>query len=147
MDRTWGSSRPDIHMLDLESPLMRLMLNRAKTHEFGGHAAGVAQLPGVAIVAAVLRWQNEQGRRMRQEFSMVCMFGDVTTEVNSKKIVDWLRVPADDGVNLPNDISTERLMDSAQQAVDQRIADVSNPNLHPENKQWVAAAWKGNSIE
>ena len=36
LDRTWGTTRSDIHMLDLDSPLMRLMLRRAKAYEFGG---------------------------------------------------------------------------------------------------------------
>ena len=32
LDRTWAAARRDVHMLDLESPLMQLMLRRAKAH-------------------------------------------------------------------------------------------------------------------
>ena len=145
LDRTWGTTRSDIHMLDLESPLMRLILRRAKAYEFGGRTAGVVELPGAALVAAVLRWQNEQGRRMRQEFAMVSIFEGTAAEMNPKEIADWLTAPAEDGAGLPAASDTERWLDTAQQAMERRLADMSNADLHPENRQWTAAAWRGES--
>ena len=145
LDRTWGAARSDIHMLDLESPLMRFMLRYAKAYEFGGRTAGIAHLPGVALTAAVLRWQNEQGRRMRQEFAIVRMIGDSAAEMNPTEVTDWLTGPAQDGADLPAESNTERWLHAAQQAVDRRLAEMSNADLHPENRQWIAAAWRGES--
>ena len=134
LDRTWGTTRSDIHMLDLESPLMRLILRRAKAYEFGGRTAGVVELPGAALVAAVLRWQNEQGRRMRQEFAMVSIFEGTAAEMNPKELADWLTAPAEDGAGLHAASDTERWLHTAQQAMERRLADMSNADLHPENR-------------
>jgi len=30
---------------------------------------------------------------------------------------------------------------AAEKAADQRLAEVSNQHLHPENNQWVSGAW------
>ena len=146
LDRTWGTTRSDIHMLDLDSPLMRLTLRPAKAYEFGARTpAGVTELSGVALAAAVLRWQNEQGRRMRQEFAMVSMDEGTVVEMNPKQVADWLTARAEDGAGLPAASDTKRWLDVAQQAMERRLADVSNTDLHPENRQWTAAAWRGES--
>ena len=146
-DRTWGASRPDIHMLDLKSPLMQLMLRHAKAYEFGGRTASVSGLPGKALIAGVLRWQNEQGKRMRQEFAMVSMLTNTAAEMNPQKITDWFMNPAKDGVNVPENDTTKCCADTAQQTMDDRLAAISNMHLHPENLQWVAAAWESASLQ
>ena len=142
LDRTWASTRRDVHMLDLESALMQLMLRRAKAPAFGGRTAGVALLPGSALVTAVLRWQNEQGRRMRQEFAMIQVEEDGTTRVNSDEATAWLESPAADGAGLPEHTGCERWLRAAGDALDLRLAKLSNQDLHPENRQWTAAAWQ-----
>ena len=142
LDRTWAATRRDVHMLDLESALMQLMLRRAKVHAFGGRTAGVALLPGRALVTAVLRWQNEQGRRMRQEFAMIQMAEDGATEMNSDETTAWLVSPAVDGVGLPEHADCERWLGAAGNALDLRLAKLSSQDLHPENRQWTAAAWQ-----
>jgi len=142
LDRTWASTRRDVDMLDLESALMQLMLRRAKAPAFGGRTAGVALLPGSALVTAVLRWQNEQGRRMRQEFAMIQVEEDGTTRVNSDEATAWLESPAADGAGLPEHTDCERWLRAAGDALDLRLAELSNQDLHPENRQWTAAAWQ-----
>ena len=146
IDRTWAVSRRDVHMLDLESPLMQLMLRRAKAHAFGGRTAGVALLPGKALVTAVLRWQNEQGQRMRQEFAMIKLTEDGATEMNSDETSEWLTSTAVDGVGLPQHEDTERWHSAAEEALDRRLAQVSTRHLYPENRQWTAAAWRAEAV-
>lgn len=143
LDRTWASARSDIHMLDLESPLMQLMLRGARSYVFGGRIAAVAQLPGTALLAARLRWQNEQGRRMRQEFVMVNIDDQGSVAINPASISDWLGDSGVDGAGLPAQSSTKVWLDAAKQALDRRLLEVSNTDLHPENREWAAAAWRG----
>ena len=143
LDRTWASARSDIHMLDLESPLMRLLLRQATSYTFGGRIAAVAQLPGTALLAARLRWQNEQGRRMRQEFVMVNVDDRDIAEINPDEISDWLRHQCMDGAGLPAESSTKGWLSAAREALDRRLLEVSNTDLHPENREWAAAAWRG----
>lgn len=146
LDRTWAASRRDVHMLDLESPLMQLMLQRAKEHTFGGRTAGIALLPGRALVTAVLRWQNEQGQRMRQEFAMIKLTEDGAAEMNSDETAEWLISTAVDGVGLPQKTDTEQWLYAAERALDQRLAEVGTRDLHPENRQWITAAWQAEAI-
>ena len=145
LDRTWASARPDVHMLDLESPLMQLMLRRARSYAFGGRIAAVAQLPGAALLAARLRWQNEQGRRMRQEFIMVDVDDRSVAEINPDRVSDWLRHQGMDGAGLPEESSTKGWLGAARDALDRRLLEVSNTDLHPENREWAAAAWRGSA--
>ena len=146
LDRTWAAARRDVHMLDLESVLMQLMLRRAKAHAFGGRTAGVALLPGRSLVTAVLRWQNEQGRRMRQEFAMIQTAEDGAIKMNSDEVTAWLLSPAVDGVGLPEHADCERWLSAAGDALDLRLAKLSNQDLHPENRQWTAAAWQAELV-
>lgn len=143
LDRTLASGRPDIHMLDLKSPLMQLLLRRATSFAFGGRNAAVAHLPGKALLAAFLRWQNEQGRRMRQEFVMVNVNGSGVAEVNPESVSDWLsQAAAGDGAAMPATERADAWFCTAKQVLDRRLAEVSNTDLHPENREWAAAAWR-----
>ena len=73
------------------------------------------------------------------------MIGDTAAEMNPTEVSDWLTGPAQDGADLPAESNTKRWLHAAQQAVDRRLAEVSNADLHPESRQWIAAAWRGQS--
>jgi hypothetical protein len=45
----------------------------AEDHDFGGLCAKLAGLSGGAVMTALLRWQNDQGRRLRQEFTALLL--------------------------------------------------------------------------
>ena len=82
---------------------------------------------------------------MRQEFAIVRMIGDTAAEMNPTEVTDWLTGPAQDGTNLPAESDTKRWLHAAQQVVDRGLAEMSNADLHPENRHWIAAAWRGES--
>ena len=82
---------------------------------------------------------------MRQEFAMAKLTEGGATEMNSDEIAEWLLSPAEDGIGLPEHSETERWLNAAKDALDQRLASASNQNLHPENRQWTAAAWWGDA--
>ena len=142
LDRTWAAARTDIHMLDLDSPLMKLLLRHARSFRFGGRTAGIARLPGWAVLAALLRWQNEQGRRMRQEFAMITIKDNGDAELNPESVAEWLKRPCTDLDALPAELAARDWLTEAQRALDSRLAEVSNADLHPENREWVAAGWR-----
>jgi hypothetical protein len=58
-------------MLDLDSFLMQYLIEKAKSYDFMGLTAVLKteSLRGKAIITGLLRWQNEQGNRMRQEYT------------------------------------------------------------------------------
>lgn len=140
-DRTLASDRRDVEMLDFQSSLFQLMLERAKAHAFGGACAGTRTLAGEAIVTAILRWQNDQGLRMREEFAALLVDEHGRTNLNPSEFAQWLLRPATDGGNFAGRPRATQLLDSIVNALDDRLAELSSVHLHPENRQLVASLW------
>ncbi len=137
-----------VEMLDTESPLLRLYLSRAGELDFDGRAALCPDLPGRAVVASILRWQNDQGRRMRQELAMVSMQDGATWRLNDEALSRWLSQPAAEatGQTPPDRAGARAILACARQAFDQRLAAVSNLDLHPEGLELVAAGCRGREM-
>lgn len=130
-----------VEMLDTESPLLTLFLARARDLSFDGRAAVCPDLPAPAVVAAILRWQNDQGRRMRQELTLVSVGADGNCLVNDESVSAWLARPAAEareGATIERE-EAKRLLERAREAMDRRLGRVSNLDLHPEGLELVAA--------
>lgn len=140
-DRVWGATRPDIQMMDLQSPLMQLLLRRAKAYGFGGLVVPLTGIRGAGVLTAILRWQNDQGRRMRQEYTVARVGEDGRVDTNPQEFADWLLRPAVDGDTLPEKAMAKNWFQAAENSTDRRLGDVSNTDLHPENRQWVSGGW------
>nr|WP_238985542.1 helicase-related protein [Nitrosococcus halophilus] len=141
LERAEITRRPGVHMLNLNSRLMHHLLDRAKSYEFGGLATPITDLNGEALCTAILRWQNDQGRRMRQEFAALLVHADGRVDTNPMAVSDWLRRPATATTLLPNRETVEPLYKMAEIATDRRLGKVANRDLHPENRQWLTSAW------
>ncbi|MGD9727238.1 MAG: helicase-related protein [Nitrospiraceae bacterium] len=143
LDRVLATSRPGTHMLDLDSFLMQYLMRKAKSYDFLGLSAVIRsdKLDAKAVLTSLLRWQNDQGQRRRQEYTVYSVGEGGEISINSEAFAEWLKHPAETG-----DVSTDREQNeawftAAEAAADQRLAEVSNQNLHPENNHWVAGAW------
>jgi len=143
LDRMLATNRSGTHMLDLDSFLMQYLIREAKSYGFMGLSAVIRseKLDGVAILTSLLRWQNDQGQRMRQEFTAYQIAADGQVIVNSQTFSEWLKQPAQTGDVIIDREQNKEWFSSAEAAADQRLAEVSNHNLHPENSQWVSGAW------
>lgn len=141
LDRDWAAHRPRVHMLDLSSPLMQHLIERAKRLSFGGRATGLTGLAGAGFFAGVLRWQSTQALRMRQEFTALQFFDDGRCHVNSSEVSEWLAKPCEAGQSIATLEVRKRLNEQAATQADRRLAAGSNTDLHPENRQWIAAGW------
>ena len=139
-DRVWGTNRPDTQMMNLQSPIIQLLLRKAKAYEFGGHVAPLTYIKGAAILTAVLRWQNDQGHRMRQEYTAVRVRSNGHVDTNPQEFADWLLKPAITGQKLPDKSVVGQWLKAATNATDLRLANVSNTDLH-QNRQWVSGGW------
>ena len=144
LDRILAIKRPNTHMLDLDSHIMRYLLQEAKSYDFMGLSAVVRNLPNsAALTTSILRWQNDQGHRRRQEYAVFGITEDGQVQINPESFVDWLKRPANTGtVEIDRD-QNRRWFLAAEKAADRRLAEVSNRHLHPENMQWVSGAWVG----
>ncbi len=146
LDRQLAAHRTNTHMLDLDSFLMQYMLHKAKAYDFAGQTAVIKTdtIKGLAVFTSILRWQNDQGNRLRQEFTVYQLRGNGKVETNPQAFGEWLKQTAVTGqVSIDKEHNTD-LLKKAEQAADKRLAQVSNQYLQPENHQWVTAAWIDN---
>jgi superfamily II DNA or RNA helicase len=141
-DRELAARRSDIQMMDFASPLFRYMIAAAKRHQFDGLVAKLLGLPGQVVITAMLRWQNDQGVRMREEYIAILLKPNGYVLGNPPELIQWLLRPAEDGEEMAVDRDTaKRMRQLAFEYMDKRLASISNADLHPESRQLVNAAW------
>ena len=140
LDRDIASRRHDIQMMDLNSTFLVHMLTVAKEYSFDGRVARLKGLcPGV--VTAMLRWQNDQGVRMRQEYMSFLVDEKGVVESNSDIFSAWLRKPTQDGEFVLSRSEAKRHLQSVTKAIHARLAEISNLDLHPENSQVISGGY------
>jgi hypothetical protein len=122
----------------LEHPLIKGLLRKVKSPNFGGLAAKVEDSKTQEFWAtAVLRWQNEQGKRLRREFIAITRDKQGGWDINPDKLSQWLLDKVDEGSDNfviktnPDDVS------KAYAHAETRLANISTAHLHPESIQEV----------
>ncbi|PKN53849.1 MAG: helicase [Deltaproteobacteria bacterium HGW-Deltaproteobacteria-14] len=134
-------ARGDIAMMDFDSPLFQLLMERAKHHDFGGLHALVVGAGCQALVTARLRWQNDQGRKLREEFVALSVDSDGSVRRNAAEISEWLERAAVDGTDAGSRDQRVAAIDAALKACADHLAAGSNLYVHPMQAQTIAAAW------
>lgn len=131
----------ELEMLDLDHPFVQDLLSRARSYDFQGLTAG-ATLSGYGhVVTAMLRWQDERGQRLRQEFLAVAVDSEGQLHANPPGVVSWFLEPMDtDRWQVDRD-ATREVHDNVERFIDNQLARKSNASLHPENREWLGAAW------
>lgn len=141
LDRDIAAARSNIQMLDVDAPLFRDLLETAKAHGFDGICAGTSELTGRAVLTSMLRWQNDQGLRMRKEFTTLLIDEAGKVSVNPTVFSEWLlQQPVDRNCAGSKEVG-RALAQAAEEAISQRLADISNASLHPESRQFINAGW------
>lgn len=137
-DREIAVRRSDIQMMDFNSPLLTYLIETAKRYDFDGRVAALRDLSGIALSTAMLRWQNDQGIRMREEFMAALVKADGSVVANPPSFIEWLLRPAEDGAvqNLDKTM-VDTLLESVDTTFESRLAELSNQDLHPENKERI----------
>jgi superfamily II DNA or RNA helicase len=148
LDRFLGNQRPNTHMLDLNSYLLRYLLEKARDYDFGGISAIISseKLGDGAIMAGMLRWQGLQGQRMRQEFAAITVNGSVA-KLNSPAISNWLLARGAHGAVTIDRETSGDLFNLAEKTAQGRLADISSRYLIPENLQWICSGWTESQSE
>ena len=131
----------ELEVLDLDHSFVQGLLSRARSYDFQGLTAGTT-LPGFShVVTAMLRWQDERGQRLRQEFLAVAVDSEGQLQANPSQVVSWFLEPMDtDHWKVGRD-ATREVHDNIERFIDNQLARKSNANLHPENREWLGAAW------
>jgi len=145
-DRAMAASRTKVQMLDLDSRFMQFLISEAKKHDFGGLSAASAGIDGKSLITGVLRWQDDQGKRMRQEYTALLFDKNCTVQTNPTSFGEWLKKTANPSMLQVEREDAKDIFKAFEKAANLRLGKVSNRDLHPENKQWVSSTWFG-SVE
>lgn len=143
-NREIAIGRDDLQMMDTESWLLDYLFRTALAHDTRGKTAVTSEIePGSTFLSSVLRWQDERGRRIRQEFAVVMLNSNGKTTINPSDINDWMLgvKVSHSGPNTPSRKDNETSFSDAERAAFSRLAALSTPKLLPDSIQWVSGAW------
>ncbi len=143
-EREVKALKPEAHLLDAQSSLLKFLLEEARDIKFGGLVANVAGLPNQAVINALVRWQNERGVLMRQEYTALCVSEDGTVQINPPEFKAWLLEPKAGSAKLHQQSTV--LLEIAQKTLDSRLQDLSQGDLYPSGRWIFSAAWIDDSI-
>src|SRR5690606_9145592 len=131
---------PDVLILDLDHALVRHLLERAKHYDFQGMTASIALAERDVIATGMLRWQDDRGRRLRQEFMAIGVKGGAPC-ANPVDFSDWLLSPAQAGQGAAQRSTNEQCAAEIEASFNQVLEHRSSLDLHPESGEWLSAAW------
>ncbi|GGQ22799.1 helicase-related protein [Shewanella litoralis] len=143
-NRELAATRDDLLMMDTDAWLLEHLFSAALDYDFGGKTAAITGLDETPwMMASILRWQDNHGRRMRQEFAAVCLDAQGNSQINSAIISDWLLVSKQLNAefNTSERDSNELNYKMAEKAVFKRLASLSTKKLIPDGVQWISGAW------
>ncbi|HEB89295.1 MAG TPA: DEAD/DEAH box helicase [Deltaproteobacteria bacterium] len=146
-ERKFTRGAASAEMLDFTHPLMRKMIETARSHEFGGLTGVSPSLPYSAAFPMLLRWQNDQGRVTREELDVfVVPHPDASNGIppvqrNPDEFSDWLRQAAGDGEPARQDLNRKTALESARQQAQIRLAELASAQLHPQHVRIIGAGW------
>ena len=112
----------DVVLLDFKTPFFQYMVEVAKSHQFDGYYASillpVGTLPGV-LTALKLRWQNDQGDALSEEFITLFITKNNKIIKNPLFLSEWLLSPVTSG-------SIPKLSRQARQQIYNRLIKEAN---------------------
>jgi superfamily II DNA or RNA helicase len=142
-DRRLTQRLKDVVLLDFETPFLQHLIATAKAHRFDGLYAVAASSAGAdGLLAAVkLRWQNDQGEPLTEEFLALFKPKDGPITANPPFLVEWLISPLT-SIMPPNTEpkSRKEAFDAILQEAGRRLGDESTRFKHPNGLVPLAAA-------
>ena len=140
-DRMISARRQEFIHMNIDSWLLQYLLDKATSYDFGGVTALCTNIKRQALIAAITRWQNDHGKRVRQELTVVDV--DNNAQMNPEWLNNWLceqqhPVEADP----PDKESAKAAFQLAEQCIEKMLQQRSGGALMPDQPQWVTAAWK-----
>ncbi|UOD33975.1 DEAD/DEAH box helicase [Deferribacteraceae bacterium V6Fe1] len=138
--------RKGILLMDINNPLLRILLEKAKAPKFGGQLAIIQEdIDGARFIkSSILRWQDEQGRRIKQEYNVWLLKDLNNVEHNSSTFSDWLL--ENESLNEVNKVNFEKkliknVIDIFNKKIEERLAALSSKNLFPESFENISAGY------
>jgi len=137
------AANEDISSVDMTSDLFRALLRLATSDRFGKGHARVEALGVRAFVAARLRWNDDIGRRRREEVRVLAEGGDGRWTDDPVAVAAWLSTEApDEDVTSsgPAVAAAATSMECAREALDAALEAGATRRRHPADLKILAAA-------
>ncbi|MDC0174881.1 helicase-related protein [Pseudomonadales bacterium] len=146
-NRELAVARDDLLMMDTDAWLLNYLFDAALAYDFHGKTAVITGMDNVGtILTSVLRWQDDRGRRMRQEFAAISLDEKNRARTNSSEFSDWLlkhKSSIRPNTTL-NRKANDGLYEIAEQGAFERLGSKATNKLVPDGIQWVSGAWVEN---
>lgn len=132
---------PEVELIDMDHALVRHFLELAKHYNFQGLTGRIAFDDATHVVTGMLRWQDDRGRRVRQEYVALSVDDEGAVQRNPSEFSSWLLQEAGLCEAMSSRETRSEVARAVDSAMDDALAGRSNLILHPENREWVSAAW------
>ena len=143
-DRRLAQQYKDTVLLDFESKFFQFLINEAKSYRFDGIYSSIHSqiMPNGVIVAAKLRWQNDQGAPRTEEFVTVFCDENNKIRINPPFLSRWLLEEAEDAEISGHSTADERekLLDNVEHCLSERLQGQCSKFKHPNSIVLLAAA-------
>ena len=134
-DRRLAQRLPEVVLLDFETQFFQHLIEHAKSQAFDGHYSSVLSPEGVLGVLAAfkLRWQNDQGDALTEEFAPLFCGEDEKIEKNPTFLAQWLVSPvrsaaAPNSDRMERNETYERLVKDANRLLAVESTRFKHPN-------------------
>ncbi len=139
--RDVAAVRPEIHLIDMNSFLLRYMLNCAKRFDFGGKYAEFVYEDGrvQALMPAILRWQDSGGTRRKERLLVWSISPEGEEHSDPAWFMRWLLNPVRDVGSKDGIPAVDRktILNMAERFFDACLRDLSKDELYPESVQII----------
>lgn len=142
-DRRLLAGTDKLTLLDMDHPLVRQLIALATHYDFEGFTAAIALPAFTSIVSGMLRWQDDQGKRLRQEYVVVAAGNAGLMSTNPPEFARWLLSPASPSNAVSNATPADEVRVGADREMDRSLASKVTRHLHPEGREWLSAACCG----
>lgn len=141
-DRVLAAKNPDLLPMNMDNWFLKALLRRARHYDFGGIAVIGNGYESESIIVAVARWQNDRGRRARQELAIVALDGG-RVSLNPPWFSQWLMRPCLPSRGGETDRAKRKaFLKLANDQVEKFLAEQGSYTLLPDQMQWISAGWK-----
>ena len=135
IDRSVAVNHPQIHMLDLSSPIMQYLIEKALDYDTGGLCCAISNAENAFMnfmTTNILKWQDLQGNVVRKQFC-IYTYSPKSEHVNPPKILDMFTKKLT-AFHQTVPITTQQansLLEKADKALQSFMAEKSNSYLMP----------------
>ena len=143
-DRRLAQRYKDTVLLDFENRFFQYLIEEAKSFKFNGLYSCIHSrfMPSGILVAAKLRWQNDQGNPGTEEFVTVYCKNNNTIQLNPPFLSEWLLEEAEDAEVVGGNTKEERtqLINQVENYLSEHLQSQCSIFKHPNSIVLLASA-------